>query len=87
MELGQLTKLTSLSLFNNQLTGAIPVELGQLTNLTTLNLSNNALTDAIPQSLTGLTKLDQFSFYHTGLCAPLNAAFQTWLQGIDEALW
>ncbi len=86
VELEQLTNLTHLYLSDNQLTGAIPVELGQLTNLTTLNLSNNALTDAIPQSLTGLTKLDQFSFYHTGLCAPLNAAFQTWLQGIDEAL-
>ncbi len=86
VELGQLTNLTTLWLSSNQLTGAIPVELGQLTNLTSLSLFNNQLMGAIPQSLTGLTKLDQFSFFHTGLCAPLNAAFQTWLQGIDEAL-
>ncbi len=84
VELGQLTKLTSLELYNNQLTGAIPVELGQLTNLEWLLLYNNQLTGAIPQSLTGLTKLEKFDFFHTGLCAPLNAAFQTWLQGIDS---
>ena len=86
VELGELTKLEWLLLYNNQLTGAIPVELGQLTNLTTLSLNNNQLTGAIPQSLTGLTKLDYFYFYHTGLCAPLNAAFQTWLLGIDNTL-
>ena len=64
--------------------GAIPPELGQLTHLERLLLYNNQLTGTLPQSLTGLTKLEKFDFALTGLCAPLNAAFQTWLQGIDS---
>ena len=44
-----LTNLTSLQLFANQLTGNIPPELGNLTNLTTLDLSSNQ-----PQHTEGL---------------------------------
>ena len=84
VELARLTKLTELWLSENQLTGAIPPELGQLTHLEWLLLYNNQLTGTLPQSLTGLTKLEKFDFALTGLCAPLNAAFQTWLQGIDS---
>ena len=36
MELGTLANLTSLSLSQNQLTGAIPTELGSLSNLETV---------------------------------------------------
>ncbi|CAN0483854.1 unnamed protein product, partial [Phaeothamnion confervicola] len=42
-ELGQLTKLTVLSLFGNQLTGEIPKELGRFENVTILSLRNNQL--------------------------------------------
>ena len=86
VELGNLENLTWLWLHENQLSGAIPVELGNLTNLTILSLSNNQLTGTLPQSLTRLTKLETFNFGgEGGLCAPLNAAFQTWLQGIKDA--
>ena len=72
-------------LFLNQLTGEIPTELGNLTNLTELNIGQNNLSGALPQSLTGLTKLEKFFFGgEGGLCAPLDAAFQAWLQGIAE---
>ncbi|MFC1620079.1 FG-GAP-like repeat-containing protein [Candidatus Neomarinimicrobiota bacterium] len=48
-------RVTSLNLYNNQLTGAIPVEMGNLTNLETLNLNSNQLTDTIPAELGNLT--------------------------------
>ena len=85
-ELGNLTNLEELYLWGNELDGAIPSELGNLTNLTKLWINNNAaLTGSLPQSLTNLTKLEIFHFDGTGLCAPLDAAFQTWLQGIKNA--
>ena len=56
-ELGQLAKLASLGLGNNQLTSAIPPELGQLAKLTSLGLGNNQLTSAIPPELSRLANL------------------------------
>ena len=80
-ELGNLSNLTWLALSSNQLTGAIPTELGNLSNLERLYLSNNQLTGAIPQSLTGMAVLELFYFHNNaGLCAPVDEAFQTWLQ-------
>ena len=82
-ELGNLTNLTHLNLDRNQLSGEIPSELGNLTNLELLFLySNTSLTGVLPQSLAGLTKLSRFYFHDTGLCAPLDPAFQAWLEGI-----
>ncbi|MDE0552657.1 MAG: leucine-rich repeat domain-containing protein [Candidatus Poribacteria bacterium] len=85
-QLGKLSNLTRLYLHRNQLVGGIPSELGNLSNLEFLLLQDNtSLMGALPQSLTGLTKLEQFYFNNTGLCAPLDAAFQMWLQDIAEA--
>ena len=84
--LGNLTKLRILAFDGNALSGGIPVELGNLTNLGDLNLGGNRLSGTLPQSLTGLTKLTKFHFWgEGGLCAPSDAAFQTWLQGIENA--
>ena len=81
-ELGNLTNLTDLYLSRNALSGSIPSELSNLSNLTGLHLDQNTLTGPLPQSLTNLTNLKEFIFQDTELCAPLNADFQTWLQGI-----
>ena len=82
-ELGNLTNLRYLYLTLNQLSGGIPTELGNLSNLEWLLLNDNtSLMGALPQSLTGLTKLRTFRFNNTGLCAPLDPAFQAWLEGI-----
>ena len=85
-ELGNLTNLTFyLSLQDNLLSGEIPSALGNLINLKELNFHRNAsLEGPLPQSLTRLTKLEKFRFSNTGLCAPLDAAFQAWLEGIAE---
>ena len=56
-ELGSLTALTVLSLWDNELTGTIPPELGNLTSVTTLSLSENQLTGSIPSALGGLSSV------------------------------
>ena len=84
-ELGDLSKLTGLWLHRNALSGSIPFELGKLSNLANLRLDDNVhLTGTLPHSLVGLTRLKSFGFHNTGLCAPLDAPFQTWLQGIED---
>ena len=47
-ELGDLSKLGTLRLQENKLTGTIPAELGNLSNLNDLNLSENRLSGSIP---------------------------------------
>ena len=76
-------QVTGLDLGSNQLNGEIPAELGNLSRLELLYISDNNLTGALPQSLTGISGLESFHFHNnSGLCAPIDEAFQTWLQGI-----
>ncbi len=56
-ELGQLTGLRYLNLFQNQLSGDIPSELGRLENLELLDLGLNRLTGEIPPELGMLENL------------------------------
>ena len=82
-EMARLTYLKSLTLYDNYLSGTIPAELGSLVNLKSLALFGNRLTGPLPQSFTNLTALGEFFFQaNAGLCAPTDAAFQNWLQGI-----
>ncbi|MDH7944292.1 hypothetical protein QGM61_10715 [Pseudohongiella sp. SYSU M77423] len=54
-ELGSLTSLTGLWLWDNRLEGSVPASLGNLVNLTHLDLSYNLLTGQVPASLANLT--------------------------------
>ena len=84
--LGNLSNLESLDLYLNDLSGGIPSSLGNLSNLTNLRFTyNRSLTGSLPQSLTKLLRLETFWFDDTGLCAPVDADFQSWLDGIDSA--
>ena len=56
-DLGDLTGLQRLYLFENRLTGPIPAELGKLSNLRSLDLSDNRLTGGIPSQLGRLADL------------------------------
>ena len=56
-ELGNLTELHYLLLYDNSIVGPIPSELGNLTKLTYLNLSYNRLVGTIPSELGNLTKM------------------------------
>ena len=83
-ELGNLSNVSWLYLYDNQLSGEIPPELGSLSNLWGLSIGGNQLTGEIPDSLTVLTRLRRLEFFsNAGLCAPVDDAFQTWLQGVD----
>ena len=84
--LGNLTDLQELILWGNLLTGEIPAELGNLTDVEHLSLVDNLLSGELPHSLTGLTVLARFPFYNnSGLCAPIDHAFQAWLQDLALA--
>lgn len=83
-ELGNLSNLRRLNLDKNPLSGSVPSTLGNLVNLTELHLGTNQLSGPLPQSLTALKFLNTFVFDNSALCAPLDPAFQTWLQGISR---
>ncbi|MXX93027.1 MAG: hypothetical protein F4Y63_06190, partial [Chloroflexi bacterium] len=84
-ELGSLSNLGTLYLQSNRLSGAIPSELGSLSNLRQLHLEGNSnLSGPLPESLTALNNLFSLALGNTQLCAPTDAAFQAWLQGIEN---
>jgi len=56
-EIGNLTNLTYLNLWDNDLSGEIPSEISNLTNLTFLIFSKNQLTGSIPLEICNLTNL------------------------------
>lgn len=55
--IANLTKLTTLSLYDNRLTGTIPTHLCLLEHLKFLRLGNNALSGRIPNDIGNLTNL------------------------------
>ena len=67
-EIGNLTNLTELNLFNNNLTGEILSEIGNLTNLSApLRLDYNQLTGEIPPEIGNLINLDQLLLHNNWL--------------------
>ncbi len=81
-ELGRLTNLGWLLLSYNRLTGNVPPELGNLSSLRILHLRGNPeLSGPLPRELTNLN-LDTIYLEGTQLCAPTDAEFQHWLDGI-----
>ena len=72
-ELGNLTNLQRLYIFDNQLSGSIPAELGNLTNLQWLALSTTQLSGSIPAELGNLTNLQELYLYATQLSGSIPA--------------
>ena len=78
---GNLTRLRTLSLDENDLSGQIPGELGRLENLEWLYLGNNwGLTGSLAPGLR-LPRLKGLDIFVTQACAP--AALQDWLETIE----
>ena len=83
MGLRWLSGLEALWLHGNDLTGSIPEELGGLMSLREMFLSRNPrLSGALPASLTNLHRLEVLMTGDTGLCAPSEARFLDWLEGV-----
>ncbi|ESR59470.1 hypothetical protein CICLE_v10014554mg [Citrus x clementina] len=58
-EIGALSKLEDLDLYDNSLPGTIPAEIGSLRNLLKLDLTNNILNGSIPLEFGNLKDLDE----------------------------
>lgn len=84
-ELGKLSTLVWLDVSENMLSGELPESMGNLSDLAQLWVNDNAdLKGALPFSLTNLNGMEDLQFHATGLCAPLDEGFQSWLEGIDR---
>ena len=86
-ELWGLTGLRELWLSGNEtLSGSIPSEAANLASLQYLYLQETSLAGPLPNRLTELTELRVLNFSETELCAPADAAFQTWASGISSLM-
>ena len=84
-ELGDLAELESLYLGENELTGPVPPEFSGLMRLRNLAVQGNAdMSGVLPASLTNLAALETFQTTGTALCAPSDAGFLEWLQGVPN---
>lgn len=82
-ELGALHKLEDVHLMENNLEGMLPNELAQLERLRVLALSDNPnLHGPLPVGLMHLPQLRNVRIDNTGICGPLDPAFQDWLQHV-----
>jgi len=70
-ELGLLTHLTYLNLYENQLNGPIPTEIGKLTELKAMLLAGNLLTGEIPSQLGRLSSLTRLSLPSNNFSGPI----------------
>jgi hypothetical protein len=68
-ELGRLTALVELALFDNRLEGPVPAELGGLERLQSLLLSSNRLRGDLPVQLTSLSSLRSLNLRWNALYA------------------
>ena len=79
-----LGRVTTLDLSGNGLSGKLPAGLGNLPQLTELRLGRNpGLSGALPLGLASLA-LRTLHYDRTSLCAPGNATFSRWLNGIRD---
>lgn len=84
-EIGQPDSLWWISADNNMLSGPLPAELGDLGALSRLHIHNNPdLSGPLPAELASLKELRELIAYGTGLCAPADPEFRTWLN--DEVI-
>jgi len=82
-QLGSLSLLEQLILDNNDLTGPVPPEFGRMSSLRRLSLGNNvAMEGPLPSELAALGRLEVLMAGGTSLCAPRDAAFQSWLSRV-----
>ena len=83
--LGGLAGLEELHVGHNELHGTVPVEFRGLTSLREFSLSGNAdMSGPLPAELAALDSLETLVADGTGLCAPSDAHFLNWLDGLPN---
>ena len=82
-EIGQLSLLRELDFRRNMLSGSVPPEYAGMTSLRLLRGSGNPeMAGVLPSGLTGLDSLGLLMLSDTHLCAPNDAEFGQWLEGL-----
>ena len=85
VEIGNLAELRTLDLQGNAFMDSLPAELGRLGKLRQLYLSRTPLLQgALPHTLTELRSLEALVAHQTAICAPADAHFTRWLEGIPK---
>ena len=84
---GSPRRVTGLSLFAKELTGAIPPELGSLANLEVLSLSQNQLTGPIPTELGSLANLEELWLPENQLSGEIPAEIGSLSSLVELVLW
>ena len=84
--LGDLSHLSWLYLYDNEFTGTVPDAFGRLQDLESLAISWNPLSGQLPQSLTQLPHITWLDIQATGVCAPADDHFLTWLARVETFL-
>ncbi|MDE0476120.1 MAG: hypothetical protein OXI50_16330 [Gammaproteobacteria bacterium] len=84
--LGDLSNLSRLYLYDNELTGTVPDAFGRLQDLDRLAVGWNPLSGQLPQSLTQLPHITWLDIQATGVCAPADDHFLTWLGRVETFL-
>ncbi len=83
IEADSLGRVVTLDLTGNGLSGTLPFKLGELAWMTGLRIGENALSGRLPSSLPRVP-LRELDYVNTGLCAPADEAFQSWLSAIPS---
>ena len=83
-ELANLRHLFRLHLSNNKLVGEMPSDLSNLRMLRFFTVYNNHMIGELPQSFIALRLLSFDFSFNLGLCAPVDDAFQLWMQSINR---
>ena len=82
-ELGNLPSLWGLYLYSNRLAGPVPGKMGNISPLIVLDIAQNPLSGTLPRDLMQL-RLRGCYWNDTDLCAPVDIAFQDWLNSIPS---
>ena len=83
-ELRSLQSLRVLDLSQHKLAGPLAGELRSIPPLRELYVFGNPLVGSLPREMLGLSFLKVFHWNRTNLCAPADAAFQSWLNAIED---
>ena len=82
-ELARLDDLLWISMEDNRLSGPLPPEFGAMESLIWLHLQNNPeLSGPLPAELTSMLTLEELIAHETGLCAPTEPEFRSWLNDV-----